>query len=139
MHDAHSMLPIHAMERAIPILFLLFGTTVVGCATDYAERYRLAHPGWTQRPPMGGDTLEEALASIQTEPEGPFRVSLRELRMLRVDVEPWETLSVDSALSGAETQIIAMIAHRRCKGRQGIRFFDSERVSWYIFVAERLD
>jgi hypothetical protein len=138
MHDAHSMLPIHAMERAIPILLLLFGTTVVGCATDYAERYRLAHPGWTPRPPVAGDSLEETLASLQTGPGDPFNVSVRELRALRVDVEPWETLSVDSAVAGPAAQTIAAIADRRCKGRQGIHFFDSERVSWFLFVAGAL-
>ncbi len=129
------MLPIHAMERAIRCLLLLLGVAGVGCATDYAERYRLAHPGWTPRPPLAGDSLEETLASLQTGPEGPFEVSVRELRVLRVDVEPWETLSVDSAVAGPEAQIIAVIADRRCKGRQGIRFFGSERVSWYLFVA----
>ena len=89
MHDADSMLPIHAMRRAILCLLLLLGLAGSGCATDYTERYRLAHPGWTPRPPVAGDSLEETLASIQLGPGGPFDVSVRELRVLRVDVEPW--------------------------------------------------
>jgi len=129
------MLPIHDMERGIRCLLLLLVIAGVGCATDYAERYRLSHPGWTARPPIAGDSLEQTLASLQTKPEGPFEVSLLELRVLRVDVEPWETLSVDSAIAAPEAQIIALIAPQRCKGRQGIHFFGSERVSWYIFVA----
>jgi hypothetical protein len=135
MHDADSMLPIHAMKRAILCLLLLLGLAGAGCATDYAERYRLAHPGWTPRPPVAGDSLEETLASLQTGPGDPFNVSVRELRALRVDVEPWETLSVDSAVAGPAAQTIAAIADRRCKGRQGIHFFDTERVSWFLFVA----
>lgn len=129
------MLPIHAMEPGIRCLLLLLGIAGVGCATDYAERYRLSHPGWTARPPIAGDSLEKTLASLQAGPEGPFEVSVRELRVLRVDVDPWKTLSVDSAVAGPEAQIIAVIAHRRCRGRRGIRFFGSERVSWYVFVA----
>jgi hypothetical protein len=129
------MLPIHAMERGIRCLLLLLGIAGVGCATDYAERYRLSHPGWTPAPPLAGDSLEQTLASLPTKPEGPFEVSVRELRVLRVDVEPWQKLSVDSAIAGPEAQIIALIAPQRCKGRRGIRFFGSERVSWYVFVA----
>ncbi len=53
--------------------------------------------------------------------------------MLRVDVEPWETLSVDSGVTGTEASMIGVIADRRCRGRRGIHFFGSERVSWYIF------
>lgn len=138
MHDAHGMLPIHAMERAIPCLLLLLGMAAVGCATDYAESYRLAHPDWTPAPPVAGDSLERTLASLQTGPEGPFRVSVRELRLLRVDVEPWETLSVESALAGPDEQTIGVIAHRRCKGHQGLHFFGSERTAWYIFAAGKL-
>ena len=106
----------------------------VGCATDYGERYRLAHPDWTPAPPVTGDSLEKTLASLQTGPEGPFQVSVREIRLLRVDVEPWEALSVDAGVAETEVSIIAVIADRRCRGRRGIRFFGSERVSWYIFV-----
>ncbi len=135
MHDAHGMLPIHAMERAIPCLLLLLGMAAAGCATDYAESYRRAHPDWTPAPPVAGDSLERTLASLQTGPEGPFRVSVRKLRLLRVDVEPWETLSVDSGVAGTEASIIGVIADRRCRGRRGIHFFGSERVSWYIFQA----
>ena len=132
MHDAHGMLPIHAMERAIPWLLMLFAMAGVGCTTDYAERYRRAHPDWTPTPPVAGDSPERTLASLQTGPEGPFRVSVRELRLLRVDVEPWEVLS-DVAETDAST--IAVIADRRCRGRRGIRLLSSERVSWFIFVA----
>jgi hypothetical protein len=118
------MLPIHDMERGIRCLLLLLG-----------ERYRLSHPGWTARPPIAGDSLEQTLALLQTKPEDPFEVSVLEFRVLRADVEPWETLSVDSAIATPEAQIIALIAPQRCKGRRGIHFFGSERVSWYIFVA----
>jgi hypothetical protein len=129
------MLPIHAMRRAISSLLLLLGIAGVACATDYAGRYRLAHPDWTPAPPVAGDSLEKTLASLQTTPEGPFRVSVRELRLLRVDVEPWEILS---DVAGTEASTIGVIADRRCRGRQGIDFFDSERFAWYIFVAGEL-
>jgi hypothetical protein len=132
------MLPILAMGRAIRLLLLLLGAAGLGCATDYAERYRLAHPGWTPRPPLVGDSFEETMASLQTGKEGPLEVSVRELRVLRVDVEPWETLSVGSVPAGSEEQIIGVIAHRRCKGRRGLRFFGSERASWYVFTAAKL-
>jgi hypothetical protein len=129
------MLPIHAMERAIRRLLLLLVVVGVGCASDYTERYRLAHPDWTPAPPRAGDSPEETLASLQSEPEGPLRISVRELRVLRVDVEPWEELSLDPGVIGDEGQSIGVVAHRRCRGRQGIRFFGSERASWYLFVA----
>lgn len=132
MHDAHGMLPIHAMERAIPCLFLLLGMAAVGCATDYAASYRLAHPDWTPAPPVAGDSLERTLASLQSGTEGHFRVSVREFRLLRVDIEPWETLS---NVAETDASTIALIADRRCRGRRGIHFFGAERVSWYIFVA----
>ena len=135
MHDVDSMLPIHAMRRAISCLLLLLGLAGAGCATEYAERYRLTHPGWTPKPPVAGDSLEETVASLQTGPGDPFDVSVRELRVLRVDVEPWETLSVDSAVARPEAQTLAAIADRHCEGRRGIHFFDSERVSWFLFVA----
>jgi hypothetical protein len=129
------MLPIHAMRRAISSLLLLLGIALVGCATDYAGRYRHAHPDWTPAPPVAGDSLEKTLAFLQTAPEGPSRVSVRELRLLRVDVEPWEILS---DVAGTEASTIAVIADRRCRGRHGIHFFNSERVAWYIFVAGEL-
>jgi len=132
------MLPIPAMELAIRCLLLALGVAGLGCATDYAERYRLAHPGWTPTPPLPGGSIEETLASIHGGPEGSLQVTVRELRVLRVDVEPWETLSVDSVAVGSEEQIIGVIAHRRCKGRRGIRFFGSERASWYVFVSGEL-
>jgi hypothetical protein len=126
------------MERAIRCLLLILGVATLGCATDGSERYRLAHPGWTPAPPRPGDSFEETLASIHAGPEGPFEVSVGELRLLRVDTVPWEPLSVDAAVAGSEEQNIGAIAHRRCEGRQGIRFFGSERVSWYVFVAGKL-
>jgi len=126
------------MGRAIRCLLLLLGAASLGCATDYAERSRLEHPDWTPARPVFGDSLEETLASIQARPEGASNVSVRELRLLRVDVEPWETLSVESALAGPEEQTIGVIAHRRCKGRQGLHFFGSERTSWYVFTAGKL-
>jgi hypothetical protein len=132
------MLPIHVMKREIAGFLLLLAVAGAGCATDHAERYRLAHPGWTPTPPVAGDSLDETLASLQTGPEGSFEVSAREIRLLRVDVEPWEALSLDAALAAAEAQSIALIAHRRCQGRQGIRFFGSERTSWYIFAEGEL-
>jgi hypothetical protein len=132
------MLPIHDMRRAISSLLLLLGLVGVGCATDYAERYRRSHPGWTPATPLAGDSLEKTLATLQTETEGPLAVSVEEIRLLRVDVEPWETLSADAALTGTEAQVIGVIAPLRCKGRQGIHFFGSERVSWYIFAAGEL-
>ena len=132
------MLPIPAMELAIRCLLLVLGVAGLGCATDYAERYRLAHPGWTPTPPHPGGSIEETLASIHAGSEGSLQVSVRELRVLRVDVEPWETLSVDSVSMGSEAQIIGAIAHRRCRERRGIRFFGSERASWYVFVAGEL-
>jgi hypothetical protein len=126
------------MEPAIRCFLLLLGVANLGCASDYGERYRLAHPGWTPELPHPGGAVEETLASIHAGPEESLHVSVRELRVLRVDVEPWETLSVDSIATGPEEQIIGVIAHRRCRGRQGIRFFGSERASWYLFVAGRL-
>jgi hypothetical protein len=132
------MLPIPAMQPAIRRLLLVLGVAGLGCATDYAERYRLAHPGWTPAPPHSGGAIEETLASIHAGPEKSLEVSIRELRVLRVDVEPWETLSVDSVATGSEERVIGVIAHRRCRGRQGIRFFGSERASWYLFVAGEL-
>jgi hypothetical protein len=126
------------MERTLRCLLLLLGLAGLGCASDYTERYRLAHPGWTPAPPRAGDGFEETVASIHAGPEGPFDVSVRELRVLRVDSAPWETLSVDSAAAGSGEWIVGAIALRRCKGRRGIRFFTSERVSWYVFAAGRL-
>jgi hypothetical protein len=126
------------MERAIRRLLLLLWTASLGCAADYAERYRLEHPDWTPARPVLGDSLGETLASIHAGPGAPAEVSVPELRVLRVDVEPWETLSVESALAGPEEQIIGVIAHRRCKGRQGLHFFGSERTSWYVFAAGKL-
>jgi hypothetical protein len=138
MHDADSMLLIPAMERAIRCLVLLLGVAGFSCASDYTERFRLAHPGWTPAPPVSGDSVEETLASIHAGPGAPLEVSVRELRVLRVDVEPWEVLEPDSVVAGPEEQTLGMIAHRRCKGRRGIQFLGSERVSWYVFVAGEL-
>lgn len=138
MHDVHRMLPIHSMRRVIFSLLLLLGLAGFGCATDYAEGYQRSHPGWTPSPPLAGDSLEKTLASLQTGREGSFAVSVQELRVLRVGVEPWETVSVDAALAGTNAQMIALIAPLRCKGRRGIHFFGTERVSWYIFAAGEL-
>jgi hypothetical protein len=135
MHDASGMLPIPGMERTLRCLLLLLGLAGLGCASDYTESYRLAHPGWAPAPPRAGDSFEETVASIHARPEGSFDVSVRELRVLRVDSAPWETLSVDSAAAEPEEWVIGAIALRRCKGRRGIRFFSSERVEWYIFAA----
>jgi hypothetical protein len=126
------------MEPTIRCLLLMLGVASLGCASDYGERYRLAHPGWTPEPPHPGGAVEETLASIHAGAEESLHVSVGELRVLRVDVEPWETLSVDSVAAEPEEQIIGVIAHRRCWGRQGIHFFGSKRASWYLFVAGEL-
>jgi hypothetical protein len=139
MRDADSVLPIPAMRGMIRCLVLCLGVAVLGCAADYAERFRRAHPGWTPAPPASGDSFEETLASIHAGPGDPLSVSVQELRVLRVDVEPWEGLDPDSAADGPEEQILGVIAHRRCKGRRGLEFLRSERVSWYVFVAGKLD
>ncbi len=138
MRDADSVLLIPAMRGMIRCLVLLLGVAALGCAGDYTERFRRAHPGWTPAPPVSGDSFEETLASVHAEPGDPLQVSVRELRVMRVDVEPWEVLDPDSAAKGPEGQTLAMIAHRRCKGRRGLEFFESERVSWYVFVAGKL-
>ena len=138
MRDVNQVLPIPTMERAIRCLLLLLGAVSLGCATDYTERYRLEHPGWTPARPVFGDSLAETLASIHAGPGGPAEVSVTELRVLRVDVQPWETLSAAAALAGPEEQSIGVIAHRRCKGRRGLHFFGSERTSWYVFAAGKL-
>ena len=138
MRDADSVLLIPAMSELIRCLVLLLGVAALSCAADYAEHYRRAHPGWTPGPPASGDSFEETLASIHAGPGDPLSVSVQELRVLRVDVEPWEVLDPDSAAEGPEGQTLAMIAHRRCKGRRGLEFLGSERVSWYVFVAGKL-
>jgi hypothetical protein len=132
------MLPIRAMERAIRCLFLALAITGLGCASDYTERYRRAHPDWRPTPPAAGDSFEKTVASIHAGVEGGFDVSVRELRVMRVDVEPWEVLSVDSVAAGPPQQIIGVIAARRCNERRGIRFYETGRVSWYIFVGGEL-
>lgn len=138
MHDAQRMLPIHGMRRAISSLLLLLGLAGFGCASDHAQRYRRSHPDWTPGPPLAGDSLEKTLATLQAGTEGPASVSIRELRLLRVDLEPWETVSADTALAGSEAQRIALIAPLDCRGRRGIHFFSLERVPWYIFAAGEL-
>jgi hypothetical protein len=138
MHDAEGMLPIPAMKPTIRCLLLVLGVTVLGCASDYAERYRLAHPGWTPAPPQAGDSFEETMASLHAEAEKPLRVSVGELRVLRVDNLPWVTIEVDAALAGSDQPDLGAVVQRRCRGRKGIDFFSSERVSWYVFVAGEL-
>lgn len=138
MRDANQVLPIPSMERSIRRLSLLLLVASLACATDYAERYRLEHPGWTPARPVFGDSLEAILASIYAGPGAPAEVSVPELRVLRVDVEPWQKLTAESALAATGEQSIGVIAHRRCKGRQGLHFFGSERTSWYIFAAGKL-
>jgi hypothetical protein len=138
MRDADSVLLIPAMRRMIRCLVLFLGMAALGCAADYAERFRRANPGWTAAPPASGDSFEETLASIHAGPGDPLQVSVEDLRVLRVDVEPWEGLDPDSAAEAPEEQTLAMIAHRRCTGRRGLEFLGSERVSWYVFVAGKL-
>ena len=89
MHDAEGMLPIPAMKPTIRCLLLVLGVAALGCATDYAERFRLAHPGWTPTPPRAGDSFEETMASLHAKAQEPLRVSVGELRVLRVDTLPW--------------------------------------------------
>jgi len=138
MHDAEGMLPIPGMKPTIRCLLLLLGVAALGCATDYAERYRLAHPGWTPAPPRAGDSFEETIASLHAEAQKPLRVSVGELRVLRVDTLPWVTIEVDAVLAGSDQPDLGAIVQRRCRGREGIDFFSSERISWYVFVGGEL-
>lgn len=126
--------------RTLPLgLLAWLVLAVAGCATDYAEQYRRAHPEWSPSPPDRGDSLAKTLAEIHAEREAPVRVSIRELRVMRVDVEPWQRLSGDSVAAASPEQTIGVIAALRCKARRGIRFFESQRTSWYIFAEGALD
>jgi hypothetical protein len=126
------------MRRARFWLFATLALTSAGCASDYAERYRRAHPDWGPATPATGDSLAKTLAEIQADREAPVKISIRELRVMRVDVEPWQRLSSDAVATSSPEQTIGVVAALRCKGRRGIRFFQSERNSWYIFVAGAL-
>jgi hypothetical protein len=138
MHDAEGMLPIPAMKPTIRCLLLVLAVAALGCATDYAERYRLAHPGWTPTPPRAGDSFEKTVAALHAKAAEPLRVSVGELRVLRIDTLPWVTTEVDAVLAGSDHPDLGAVVQRRCRGRKGIDFFASERVSWYVFVAGEL-
>lgn len=64
-----------------------------------------------------------------------------ELRLLRVDVDPWqaldpEALAPDEAAPGTRQ---AVIAHRTCRLRTGLRTLATPRASWLLFRDGRLE
>jgi hypothetical protein len=90
-------------------------------------------------PPGPGSSLAESLASLGAGAPAGASVRVDELRLLRVDVEPWEALDPDDAAGDVPGERQALIAHRTCRMRQGVRTRTAPRASWLLFRGGRLE
>jgi hypothetical protein len=87
--------------------------------------------------PALGDALELLLVKLQHAEGAPAEVELRELRVIDVGREPWQTL--EPAAAEGRTGPLGVIAGRRCTWRDGLASGEALRASWYLLRAGRLE
>jgi hypothetical protein len=120
------------MRRRVVLAVLL-----VACGSgSYGSSWRARHPDFTPAPVAAGAGFSETLASLDLSPASGTRVSITDLRVMRVRDGAWQTLEPEQAES--DPGRIGAVVQRRCRLRQGFRRLTVERASWYLFQAGQL-
>jgi hypothetical protein len=101
---------------------------------DYAEHEGAAFP-------EKGATLPETLDHIVPPRTTNAMVTARDLRVLRIDVEPWQEIPTSEAKSGGtppQGARYAVLASLYCHADVNHRYFTQEKLSWYLLPEGRL-
>lgn len=113
-----------------------------GCAGSYFRDYQRAHPDWVFAFPDPGADLEQTVASLYAPPPLGTQISIRRLEILRVDVEPWQTIAFEDLRTGRFTSSAAasyaVVAHFTCRGRVDLQIYQGEKIGWYLMPGNRL-
>jgi hypothetical protein len=113
---------------------------LLACSATPGERWRAAHPQFERQAPTSGQSLGEAMASLE-EPDASPAISVSGLRLLAVDRDPWQLLDAETALSllPRQEEMHAVVALRTCVHRVGLRRTEVPRASWLLFRGGRLE
>lgn len=93
-------------------------------------------PAGVSAAPAVGDPLALLVTKLHHTEGTPAAVTLRELRAIAVDREPWQPLELDAA--AAHPGEVGVIAGRRCTWREGLLRHEVERASWFLLRAGAL-
>jgi hypothetical protein len=111
---------------------ILASALVLGCAGAPPPL-----PAGASATPALGDGLALVLAKLPHAEGTPAAVELRELRVIDVAHEPWQSL--EPAAAEGRTGPLGVIAGRRCTWRDGLSRGEAVRASWYLLRAGRLE
>lgn len=108
----------------------------LACASDPGTPPGLA---WAEAAPAefprAGATIEEALAALSPKRTTNALVQARDVRVLRIDVEPWVSIPRKDVnaekLTDAEA-LYAVVADLSCMATAGLQRIYGEKVAWYL-------
>lgn len=115
---------------------LVLACFALGCATGWPARYRAAHPGVKPADARPGGPATETLAGLDLPEVHGISIELRELQVMRTDVDPWQAIPPEKMDAVAGVSVAA--ADRVCGVREGIGWRKVERVSWFVADHGRL-
>jgi len=113
-----------------PLWLLPCLTAALACATAPPL------PAGVSAAPALGDSLELLLVKLHHAEGAPAEVELRELRVMSVEREPWQSLDPESA--AARSVRVGVIAGRRCRWRERLLPQHRDRGSWFLLEAGAL-
>jgi hypothetical protein len=133
------------MRFSCGICFALIACTTLACASDSSDRPPgldyAEHAGAAF--PSKGVTLSETLNNIVPPRTTDALVTGREVRVLRIDVDPWQAIPTKDAESGAYKPSAdaryAVVADLYCTAHVDRERIYGEKLSWYLLPKGQLD
>jgi hypothetical protein len=87
-------------------------------------------PAGVSAAPALGDPLALLVTKLSHAEGAPADVAVRELRIIAVDREPWQTLDAEAA--AAHPGELGVVTGRRCTWREGLERHQVDRASWFL-------
>ncbi len=92
--------------------------------------------------PKAGVSLEDTLAALQEPRRTSALVQVRDVRVFRIDVEPWVPVPVEDARAGTlrpeSGARFAIVASFNCQSRTNRQRIYGEKTGWYVLTDGRL-
>ena len=122
--------------------FALFACSTLACAGDSSDR----PPGLDYAEhegaefPAKGATLSETLDHVVAPRTTNAMVNAREVRVLRIDVDPWQQTPTNDVRSSSVPQSAryAIVASLFCHADVNHQYIYQEKLSWYLLPEGRL-